>query len=527
MTKLIVGETANCRKLVKVNMKNLYDQFTTLNNLKLSERFIVCLLEEERQAKNFNRIKKLETIQETINNAKKFNILANKLHDGIHIVNSKGVVVYVNQGFKRVSGFGEEIIGFHISDLAARGYQTEIAGEVLKTKKLVNTALTSPITKVNVTTAATPVFYEDGSFMGVIIIDRDMTELEQMQAAIIKSQNNIKIMEDEIVIKDRALTQLTKASKNSVLIGYSAGMQQVRELIGKIAPLDATVLITGETGTGKENVANEINKCSTRCEKPFVKVNCSAIPSNLIEAELFGYEKGAFTGANTTGKMGYFELAQKGTILLDEIGELPLEVQPKLLRVIQQKELIRVGATKPVELDVRIIAATNRNLYQMALAGTFRMNLYYRLNLFPIDIPPLRARNEDIPVLVKHFFSIYNAKYTKAAWFLPDALSLLYNYSWPGNIRELENIIERMVIISKGTDAITKDELSPLMGIAAVDSELNSRLTLAEKVEALEKREIISALAAGKTVRETAKILGINASNVVRKMQKYKITRNS
>lgn len=507
----------------------LYDQFTTMKKLKVSEQFIEYLIEEALEAKDFGRIKKLEVIQETVDNAKKFNILANKLHDGIHIVNNEGVVVYINQGFTRITGFGEEIIGCHINDLADRGYQTKIAGEVMQTQKPVNMALASPITKVNVTTAATPAFYEDGSFMGVIIIDRDMTELEQMQAEIAKSQKYMKDMAEEIVIKDRALSQLTKASKNRVLIGDSAALQRVRELIDKIAPLDATVLITGETGTGKENVANEINKLSLRWDKPFIKVNCSAIPGNLIESELFGYEKGAFTGANIGGKIGYFELAQKGTILLDEIGELPLEVQPKLLRVIQQKELMRIGATKPVELDVRIIAATNRNLYQMASAGTFRMDLYYRLNLFPIEIPPLRQRTEDIPILVKHFLSIYNAKYGKAACLLPEALSLLCNYSWPGNIRELENIIERIVIISKGSNEFAKDELAILLGIPVLygGDEMNLVLTLHEKVEALEKRELASALAEGKTIRETAKILGINASNVVRKMQKYGMQRDN
>jgi transcriptional regulator with PAS, ATPase and Fis domain len=265
---------------------------------------------------------------------------------------------------------------------------------------------------------------------------------------------------------------------------------------------------------------------SLRRDKPLIKINCSAIPSNLIESEFFGYEKGAFTGANASGKTGFFELAQKGTILLDEIGELPLEVQPKLLRVIQQKELTRIGATKPIELDVRIIAATNRNLFQMSTEGSFRMDLYYRLNLFPIEVPPLRHMIEDIPLLVNHFLSIYNIKYGKVACFSQDALCLLCEYRWPGNIRELENLVERIVIISKSNGEITLVEVSSLLGVSAscCDKSVN-KLSLRDKIGVLEKRELINALADGKTIRGVAKTLGINASNVVRKMQKYGIKR--
>ena len=262
---------------------------------------------------------------------------------------------------------------------------------------------------------------------------------------------------------------------------------------------------------------------SNRSKKPFIKVNCAAIPANLIESELFGYEKGAFTGANISGKAGLFEIANSGTILLDEIGDMPIELQSKLLRVIQEKEVTRIGGIKPIKLDVRIIASTNCHLYKLAVEGKFRIDLYYRLNLFPITIPPLRERKEDIKTLTKHFLNIFNAKYDKSIRFEDEQYGLLANYEWPGNIRELENIVERITIISNENNIINNDTIESILGIVTLDINIKKDRGLKEKVEELEKLELKKALEIGRSTRRAAEILKINQSNVVRKAIKYGI----
>lgn len=232
------------------------------------------------------------------------------------------------------------------------------------------------------------------------------------------------------------------------LIYKSKIMHQVFELAIKVAKVNSNVLITGESGVGKEVIAKIINQAGPRAQKPFLQINCGAIPENLLESELFGYEGGAFTGAKKTGKMGYFELSHEGTLLLDEIGELPLNLQVKLLRAIQDREIFRIGGTKPYKFDVRIIFATNRNLEKMVQNGLFRADLYYRLNVVPINIPPLRKRTDDIIPLAIHFLEIFNSKHKTNKRFEPEVLLAFERYNWPGNVRELENVIERLVIIS-------------------------------------------------------------------------------
>ncbi|MDQ0286757.1 two-component system response regulator AtoC [Desulfofundulus luciae] len=235
-----------------------------------------------------------------------------------------------------------------------------------------------------------------------------------------------------------------------IMIGLSPGMQKVYKAIGRVANSNATVLIRGESGTGKELVARAIHYNSVRRDKPFIKINCASIPDNLLESELFGYEKGAFTGA-VTSKPGKFELAQRGTIFLDEIGEMSLSLQAKLLRVIQEREFERLGGTETIKVDVRIIAATNKDLEKCIAEGTFREDLFYRLNVVDIYLPPLRERKDDIPVLVEHMIKLYNAEYKKqVTGFTDQAMKLLLEYDWPGNVRELKNVCERAVLMSTG-----------------------------------------------------------------------------
>ena len=275
------------------------------------------------------------------------------------------------------------------------------------------------------------------------------------------------------------------------IVGASPALKAVLSRISKVAPSDSTVLITGETGTGKELVARAIHRRSNRASRAFVSVNCAAIPRDLVASELFGHEKGAFTGA-TQQRLGQFELASGGTIFLDEVGDLPAETQVALLRVLQEHEFERVGGTRPIRADVRVIAATNRDLQAAISAGSFRSDLFYRLDIFPIEIPSLRERSEDIPLLVEYFIDRYARKTGKAITTVDKkTLRLLESYPWPGNIRELQNVIERSVIVCE-TATFSVDE--SWLSHQSPERKVESQLYLSEKVAAQEKEIIEAAL---------------------------------
>jgi formate hydrogenlyase transcriptional activator len=307
------------------------------------------------------------------------------------------------------------------------------------------------------------------------------------------------------------------------VIGNSSALESVLEQVERVAPTDSTVLIQGETGTGKELIAHAIHNLSSRCGKPFIRLNCAAIPLDLLESELFGHERGAFTGA-IAQKIGRFELADKGTLFLDEVGDIPPPLQPKLLRVLQEQEFERLGSARTHHVDVRLVAATNRNLGEMANRGTFRNDLYYRLNVFPVLLPPLRERSEDIPALVAHFVEIYGRRMSRQIDHIPQAtMSALTAYHWPGNIRELQNLIERAVILSD--DGVLSNPLQALGTMSIPDSPPATTLKDSERVLILRTLESVDWVVGGS--KGAAAKLGLKRTTLIHRMQKLGICRSS
>ena len=358
--------------------------------------------------------------------------------------------------------------------------------------------------------------------------------LEELHITLIRALGMVRLQRENASLK----RQLKEKYTFRKLVGNSLPMQKLYRLMEKIADTDSTVLITGESGTGKELVARTLHYNSSRASNPFVPINCSAIPKDLIESELFGHEKGAFTGAIGT-RIGRFEMANGGTLFLDEIGDIPHFLQVKLLRVIQEREFERVGGTKTIRVDVRILAATNKDLEKATREGEFREDLFYRLNVIPVEIPPLRERREDIPVLVDHFMGEHCRKKKKApVKMTPDAAGILESYRWPGNVRELENTIERMVILSDG-GFVGADDLpghirarGDAAGSAPADRRraggvpvtlewTRSGIDLNGVLDDLERSLILQALdRAGGVKKNAAALLGLNRTTLIEKIKK-------
>ncbi len=469
-------------------------------------------------------ISELENISRELENVKELNreldAIIESSYDGLYLTDGEGITLRINEAFENLTGMkSAELIGRNVVDLVnERGIVSEsVSAMVLKEKKPI-TIMQKTMTGRLALTTGTPVFDRKGKIFRVVSNVREITELILLKQQLEQAQGLSKHYESEL----RALQ--IQYSGSEKLIVNSRKMRDLLETVIRLAHVDSTVLITGESGTGKELIAETIHNQSLRKNKPFIKINCGAISRNLLETELFGYDDGAFTGAKKGGKAGYFELAQGGTLLLDEISELPYNLQVNLLRVLQNKEFIRVGGEKTIPVDVRIIAATNRDILGLVEKNQFRKDLYYRLNVVPLEVPPLRERKEEIPVLAAHFVQVFNKKYKMEKELSAQVIDVLMEYDWPGNVRELENIIERLVVTIPGNILARTDlpiylqnntlEYHPHIKVAGV-------MPLREAIETVEKQIIEQAYSRFKVTREVAKQLEVDPSTVLRKAAKY------
>ncbi len=354
-------------------------------------------------------------------------------------------------------------------------------------------------------------------------LEEDVRVLEIVASMIAHAVRLYWTYRSEVTAGERLRRQLTSRYALPNIIGESDAMQEVFRIATKVAPSSATVLLRGESGTGKELIAHALHYQGPRPKGPFVAVNCAALPENLLEAELFGYEKGAFTGA-VNFKPGRFELARGGTIFLDEVGDISPALQAKLLRVLQERTFERLGGTKTLTTDARIVSATNRDLEEMSRDGQFREDLYWRLNVVPIFLPPLRERPEDMPLLIEHFLERYNRASGHPVRLAPDAMQRMLGYPWPGNIRELENTIQRLVVLADSETIQARDLPMHLLMHDMPDETKAIGLTLEEEVEMLERRRIVAALRLnGHVQAKAARELGITPRQLGYKMQKYEI----
>lgn len=440
--------------------------------------------------------------------------------DGILISDIEGNVVFVNEAYEHTTGLKrKQVLNKNLRTLMEeKVFNKAISLSVLEEGVPVS-IIHKYITGKTALTTANPIYDDNENMIGVICNTRNVSELLNLRNELFETKELTKKYSEEI----KMLRQL--AVHHEDFIYQSKVMEKTIKLASKAAAFDSTILIHGESGTGKEVLAKFIHNESPRKDEPFIKVNCAAIPKELFESELFGYMSGSFTGASKDGKPGMFELANNGTILLDEIGELPLPVQSKLLRVIQEREVFRVGGQTATSLDVRVLAATNRDLKEEVKEGRFREDLFFRLNVVPINIPALRERPEDVEELIQFFLEKLNRKYNKIISITDGAINILKSYSWPGNVRELENLIEYLFIMST-SDEIDIEQLPPKMitGQIKVNFPLEGQETtskLTYMTELYEKSLILSTLKNYTSIRQAAIDLGIHYSTLSRKIKKY------
>jgi len=431
------------------------------------------------------------------------------LSDGIYISDQNGITLKVNRAYEQLSGLRrEELIGKCVTDLQKEGvFDVVLNPNIVKTRR--------PQTSVQMTKQGAkvvlygyPVLDASGEVVLVVTFVRDITALSQLE-------DQLNYQRDLITTYHNAMAR--QGGQAFSLVAKSKAMTELLDTLYHVATTDATVLLLGETGVGKDSLAQKIHENSPRSAQPFFKVDCSSIPENLVESELFGYDAGAFSGASTGGKAGYIEMAHKGTLFLNEIGELPLLMQTRLLRFLQDREFMRVGATRVRKVDVRIIAATNRDLVRAVKEGTFRSDLYYRLCVAVLTVPPLRARSEDILPLADFFLGKFNLKYRKNLAFSEDVISAFQHYDWPGNVRELENLVQSLVVTTREKDRIDVSDLPPTLMPASLSLKTQS---LHDVVAEFEREVIRRAFEAHGSITEVARSLKVDRVTIYRKMKR-------
>ena len=441
--------------------------------------------------------------------------------DGIWLSAGDGTVLGINKASEKLCGIkAEDVVGQNIRSVVEQGIIDNSATiRVLATRKPVNMLQYVSRTKKHLLLTGTPLFDDQGRISLVVVNERDMTQLNEVREQ----------LERERQVSQRYKSKLAELSQLEVrgepVVAESEAMSRVLQTALKLANLDVSnILLLGESGTGKGLLAKFIHNKSRRSDKPFIQINCAALPESLFEAELFGYEKGAFTGARQQGKAGLFELAQGGTLFLDEIGEAPLSIQAKLLKYLDDYEVLRLGGVKPVTVDCTIITATNQDLDVKVKNSAFRKDLFYRLNTFTLRIPPLRERPEDVFELAALFLETYNKHYDFNKYLTTETLEMLQQYNFPGNVRELKSMVKKAVVMSEG-DRLD-GHLMEMLGRAAVGwpgrkAESVPWDSLPGAVMKLEKDLLSQALRDCRSTREMAKRLGISQPTVVRKLKRY------
>ena len=440
------------------------------------------------------------------------------LPDGLFISDISGVTLYVNKMYEQLTGLRQDrVVGKNVRSLVEEGVFDHVLNpQIVRTGK--------PATHVQqlkdgkkLVLSGFPVFDETGAIRLVVTFARDISLLANLQERVDGQRRLI----DQI---NEQLAHMAEERRPEAPVFASPVMGEVMSLLERFAASDATVLILGETGSGKDVFARLTHSLSRRRDRVLLKVDCGGISESLTESELFGYAPGAFTGASSKGKAGYFEIADGGTVFLDEVGELPLPMQTRLLRVLQDGEIMRVGSSSPRKVDVRIIAATNRNLAECVESGTFRRDLYYRLNVATVRIPSLRDRPEDIRPLAEHFLNQYTARYHKGLAFMDVTLDMMAAYAWPGNVRELQNMVHSLVITLNGPLISPKDLPAQISGMrfenAACSMEIpTTPQPLREIMGKMERDFLLKAVAMYGSVQKVAEIFQVNRSTIFRKLK--------
>ena len=495
------------RYTLVVNRSPVYDN---LGRLVGAVAVFQDITELESVSRELSKIKELKNELEAVFDAS---------YDEIYVTDGTGTTTSINKVGESYYGVkAEEMVGKNVRELEKLGYfSPSVVDIVLEEKRRITIPQKTKTGKQLIVTA-NPVFEQDNNIIRVVVNSRDVTELTNLRQ---KLQDTEKLAE---TYRNQIMQMKEKHDESLTIIADSDQMKQILEMVTRVAQVESTVLMLGESGVGKGVLAKKIHDLSKRAEGRFITINCGAIPENLLESELFGYEPGAFSGARKEGKKGLIEMVHKGTLLLDEVGELPLSLQVKLLTVIQERKVMRVGGSESKSVDIRIIAATNRDIQKMVKEGEFREDLYYRLNVIPVVIPPLRHRKEDIPPLVHYFLAKFNGKYQLNKKVTPEALELMTNCYWKGNVREVENIIERLVVTTDSND-IEPAHLPDY--ILNSSTSVNNRVyvmdicPLREATEELERQMISKAFERYDNTYKMAEVLDVNQSTIVRKMKKY------